>query len=221
MGRFRIAKVEIDVCDVGLRERAFWGEGFSGVGVFLSWSCRGRALGTRLDMSTAYHPQLDGQCERIIQTLENMLHTHVIDYTNVKRKPLEFQVEDRVMLKVSPWKGVIRFGKRGKLSPRYIGLFKIMARIVKNKAESPLLKYAGILAKGQNIRGKEKIKCDKGIPCIIWVSAGREPIYRLKGRGFDAEVVCPSEDAETNRGCVVHPVEAAEQAVPVLHDITF
>ncbi|GJR07822.1 hypothetical protein Tco_0790474 [Tanacetum coccineum] len=58
-----------------------------------------------------------------------MLHIYVIDYTNVKRKPLEFQVGDRVMLKVSPWKGVIRFGKCGKLSPRYIGPFKILARI--------------------------------------------------------------------------------------------
>ncbi|GJY54336.1 putative reverse transcriptase domain-containing protein [Tanacetum coccineum] len=47
----------------------------------------------------------------------------------VRRKPLEFEVGDKVMLKVSPWKGVVRFGKRGKLSPRYIGLFKILSRI--------------------------------------------------------------------------------------------
>ncbi|GJZ01936.1 putative reverse transcriptase domain, ribonuclease H-like domain, aspartic peptidase domain protein [Tanacetum coccineum] len=50
-------------------------------------------------------------------------------YANVRRKPLEFQVGDRVMLKVSPRKGVIRFGKRGKLNPRYIGPFKILERI--------------------------------------------------------------------------------------------
>ncbi|GKD95685.1 putative reverse transcriptase domain-containing protein [Tanacetum coccineum] len=49
-------------------------------------------------------------------------------YTDKRRKPLEFQVGDKVMLKVSPWKGVIRFGKRGKLNPRYIGHFKILAR---------------------------------------------------------------------------------------------
>ncbi|GJV66354.1 hypothetical protein Tco_1477182 [Tanacetum coccineum] len=48
-------------------------------------------------------------------------------YADVRRKPLEFQVGDKVMLKVSPWKGVIRFGKRGKLNPRYIGPFKIIA----------------------------------------------------------------------------------------------
>ncbi|GJX02250.1 putative reverse transcriptase domain-containing protein [Tanacetum coccineum] len=115
-----------------------------------------KALGTRLDMSTAYHPQTDGQSERTIQTLEDMLRACVIDFRNevrdaqltglelihkttekivqikqriqaardrqksyvdVRRKPLEIQVGDRVMLKVSPWKEVIHFGKRGKLNP--------------------------------------------------------------------------------------------------------
>nr|GFB81325.1 putative reverse transcriptase domain-containing protein [Tanacetum cinerariifolium] len=163
-----------------------------------------KALGTRLDMSTAYHPETDGQSERIIQTLEDMLRACVIDFRNgwerhlplvefsynnsyhasikaapfealygrkcrspvcwaevgdaqltgpeiiqettekivqikkrfqpardcqksyadVRRKPLEFQVGDKVMLKVSPWKGVVHFGKRGKLNSRYIGPFK-------------------------------------------------------------------------------------------------
>ncbi|GJV62316.1 hypothetical protein Tco_1468416 [Tanacetum coccineum] len=46
-----------------------------------------------------------------------------------RRKPLEFEVGYRVMLKVSPWKGVIRFGKKGKLAPRYIGPFEILERI--------------------------------------------------------------------------------------------
>ncbi|GJU13390.1 putative reverse transcriptase domain-containing protein [Tanacetum coccineum] len=50
-------------------------------------------------------------------------------YANVRRKPLEFQVGYRVMLKVSPRKGIIRFGKRGKLNPQYIGPFKILERI--------------------------------------------------------------------------------------------
>ncbi|GJR10501.1 putative reverse transcriptase domain-containing protein [Tanacetum coccineum] len=50
-------------------------------------------------------------------------------YADLKRKPMEFQVGDRVMLKVSPWKGVVRFGKRGKLNPRYVGHFKVLAKV--------------------------------------------------------------------------------------------
>ncbi|GJZ80750.1 putative reverse transcriptase domain-containing protein [Tanacetum coccineum] len=50
-------------------------------------------------------------------------------YADVRRKPLEFQVGDKVMLKVSPWKGVIHLGKQGKLNPRYIGPFKIIAKV--------------------------------------------------------------------------------------------
>ncbi|GJQ92512.1 reverse transcriptase domain-containing protein [Tanacetum coccineum] len=173
------------------------------------WQTVQKALGTRLDMSTAYHPQTDGQSERTIQTLEDMLRACVIDfsgswdvhlplaefsynnsyhssircapfealygrkcrspvlwaeigessligpeliqettdkvvlikeklkaardrqksYADNRRKPLEFEVGDRVMLKVSPWKGVIRFGKKGKLAPRYVGPFEILERI--------------------------------------------------------------------------------------------
>ncbi|GKE93966.1 putative reverse transcriptase domain-containing protein, partial [Tanacetum coccineum] len=50
-------------------------------------------------------------------------------YVDVRQKPLEFQVGDKAMLKVSPWKGVIRFSKRGNLNPRYIGPFKIIAKV--------------------------------------------------------------------------------------------
>ncbi|GKA54535.1 hypothetical protein Tco_0753484 [Tanacetum coccineum] len=52
-------------------------------------------------------------------------------YADRKRKPMEFEVGDRVMLKVSPWKGVVRFGKRGKLNPRYVGPFKVLAKVGK------------------------------------------------------------------------------------------
>ncbi|GJU29089.1 putative reverse transcriptase domain-containing protein [Tanacetum coccineum] len=50
-------------------------------------------------------------------------------YVDRRRNPLEFEVGDKVMLKVLPWKGVIRFDKRGKLNPRYIGPFKILAKV--------------------------------------------------------------------------------------------
>ncbi|GJW16584.1 putative reverse transcriptase domain-containing protein [Tanacetum coccineum] len=157
------------------------------------WQSMQSALGTQLDMSTAYHPQTDRQSERTIQTLEDMLRSCVTNfrkgwerhlplvefsynnsyhvsikaapfealygrkfrspivqirqrlqaardrqrsYANVRRKPLEFQVGDRVMLKVCckrPAKElcqcVIRFGKQEKLNPRYIGPFKILDRV--------------------------------------------------------------------------------------------
>ncbi|GKD21683.1 hypothetical protein Tco_1223386, partial [Tanacetum coccineum] len=50
-------------------------------------------------------------------------------YVDLKRKLMEFQVGDRFMLKVSPWKGVVHFGKRGKLNPRYVGPFKLLEKV--------------------------------------------------------------------------------------------
>ncbi|CAH1412384.1 unnamed protein product [Lactuca virosa] len=50
-------------------------------------------------------------------------------YADKRRSDLEFQVGDMVLLKVSPWKGVIRFRTRGKLGPRFIGPFRVMARV--------------------------------------------------------------------------------------------
>nr|GEY26615.1 putative reverse transcriptase domain-containing protein [Tanacetum cinerariifolium] len=111
------------------------------------WKSFQKALGTDICMSTAYHPKTIGQSERTIQTLENMLRACVFDfgkgwrmqaaqdrqknYADRKRKPMEFEIGDRVLLKVSPWKGVVRFGKRGKLNLRYVGPLKVLAQVGK------------------------------------------------------------------------------------------
>ncbi|GKF87805.1 hypothetical protein Tco_0258682, partial [Tanacetum coccineum] len=60
-------------------------------------------------------------------------------YADLKRKPMEFQVRDKVMLKVLPWKGVVRFGKQGKLNLRYVGPFKVLEKVgsVAYKLELP------------------------------------------------------------------------------------
>nr|GFB33301.1 putative reverse transcriptase domain-containing protein [Tanacetum cinerariifolium] len=65
--------------------------------------------------------------EKIVQIKSRIqaAHERQKSYANLKQKPMDFQVGDKVMLKVSPWKGVVRFGKRGKLNPRYIGPFQL------------------------------------------------------------------------------------------------
>ena len=50
-------------------------------------------------------------------------------YANLKRKDIEYEVGDKVLLKVSPWRKVLRFGKKGKLRPRFIGLYEVLERI--------------------------------------------------------------------------------------------
>nr|GEV16979.1 putative reverse transcriptase domain-containing protein [Tanacetum cinerariifolium] len=69
--------------------------------------------------------------KKIVQIKNRLLtaRSHQKSYADVRRKPMEF-VGDMVMLKVSPWKGVICFGRRRKLNPRYVGPFKIMDRVV-------------------------------------------------------------------------------------------
>ncbi|GJZ60201.1 putative reverse transcriptase domain-containing protein [Tanacetum coccineum] len=90
------------------------------------------ALGTRLDMSMAYHSQIDGQSEHTIQTLEDMLRALRLErksYADKRRKPLEFSVGDYVLLKVSPWKGVVHFEMKGKLAPRFVRTFEIIEKV--------------------------------------------------------------------------------------------
>ncbi|GJQ98152.1 hypothetical protein Tco_0009291 [Tanacetum coccineum] len=90
-----------------------------------------------------------------------------------ERKQMEFEVGDRVMLKVSPWKGVVRFGKRGKLNPRYVGPFKVLAKVgkVAYRLELPhkvsrgnqtiWLRFAGTLGGALSSPGNVKIRSNK------------------------------------------------------------
>ncbi|GJY60379.1 hypothetical protein Tco_0461036 [Tanacetum coccineum] len=66
-------------------------------------------------------------------------HDRQKSYTDLKRKPMDFQVGDKVMLKVLPWKGVVRFGKQWNLKPRYVGPFKVLEKVrsVSYKIELP------------------------------------------------------------------------------------
>ncbi|GJS75444.1 putative reverse transcriptase domain-containing protein [Tanacetum coccineum] len=109
------------------------------------WQSLQKALGTRLDMSTTYHPQTDGQSERTIQTLKDMLWACVMDFGGSwdTHLPLvEFSYNNRNYEKdiankeevgngarLPEKKGVVRFGKKGKLAPRYVGPFEIVEHV--------------------------------------------------------------------------------------------
>ncbi|GJZ92952.1 putative reverse transcriptase domain-containing protein [Tanacetum coccineum] len=84
-------------------------------------------------------------------------------YTNVRRKPLEFQVRDRVMLKVSPRKDIIRFGKRGKLNPRYIRPFKILERISPMAYKLELPKEISNIQSTFHVSNLKKCKSDESL----------------------------------------------------------
>ncbi|GKC59294.1 hypothetical protein Tco_1086892 [Tanacetum coccineum] len=81
--------------------------------------------------------QLTGQeivqetTEKIIQIKQRMqvARDRQKSYADLKRKQMDFQVRDKVMLKVSPWKGVVHFRKRGKLNPRYVGPFRVLEKV--------------------------------------------------------------------------------------------
>ncbi|GJW47358.1 putative reverse transcriptase domain-containing protein [Tanacetum coccineum] len=79
--------------------------------------------------------------EKVIQIKQRIqtAYDRQKSYANLKCKPMKFQVRDRVMLKVSPWKGVVHIGKREKLNPRYVGPFKVLAKVgaVAYKIELP------------------------------------------------------------------------------------
>ena len=65
----------------------------------------------------------------LIQNRLLMAQSQQKSYANRRRRPLEFEVGDHVFLKVVPKRGVVRFGKQGKLAPRYIGPFEVLERV--------------------------------------------------------------------------------------------
>nr|GEZ72077.1 putative reverse transcriptase domain, ribonuclease H-like domain, aspartic peptidase domain protein [Tanacetum cinerariifolium] len=104
--------------------------------------CRSPVCWSEVRDSQLTGPELIREMTKRIVQIKNRLLTARIrqkSYADVRRKPMEFKVGDNVMLKVSPCKGIIHFGKRGKLSPRYIGPFEIIEWIspVAYKLELP------------------------------------------------------------------------------------
>ncbi|GJW86602.1 putative reverse transcriptase domain-containing protein [Tanacetum coccineum] len=94
--------------------------------------CRSPVCWTEVGEAQILGPELIQETtEKIIQIKQRMqaARDRQKSYADLKRKPMEFQVGDKVMLKVSPWKGVVHFGKRGKLNPRYVGPFKVLEKV--------------------------------------------------------------------------------------------
>ncbi|GKC40006.1 putative reverse transcriptase domain-containing protein [Tanacetum coccineum] len=93
--------------------------------------CRSPVLWSKIRESRLIAPVLVQETTNKVVFIKERLQAardHQKSYANNRRKPLEFEVVDQVLLKVSPWKGVVRFGKKEKLAPRYVGPFEIIER---------------------------------------------------------------------------------------------
>ena len=95
-------------------------------------SCRSPLCWTEVGESSITGPDLVRDTSEKVSLIRQRLLTTQIrkkSYVDMRRRPLEFEVGDHVFLKVMPKRGVVRFGKRGKLSPRFIGPFEILERV--------------------------------------------------------------------------------------------
>nr|GFD12298.1 putative reverse transcriptase domain-containing protein [Tanacetum cinerariifolium] len=96
--------------------------------------CHSPVCWTEVEEAQILGPELIQETtEKIVQIKQRMqaARDRQKSYVDLKRKPMEFQVRGKVMPKVSPWKGVVRFGKRERLNPRYVGPFKVLKLIGK------------------------------------------------------------------------------------------
>ncbi|GJS81427.1 putative reverse transcriptase domain-containing protein [Tanacetum coccineum] len=94
--------------------------------------CRSPVLWAEIEGSSLIRPDLVQETtDKVVLVKEKpkAARDRQNSYVDYRRKPLEFEVGDHVLLKVTPWKGVVRFGKKGKLAPRYVGPFEILERI--------------------------------------------------------------------------------------------
>ncbi|GJS21171.1 putative reverse transcriptase domain-containing protein [Tanacetum coccineum] len=94
--------------------------------------CRSPVLWAEIWESSLIRPELVQETTDKVVLIKEKLKAardRQKSYADNRRKPLEFEVGDKVLLKVLPWKGVMRFGKKGKLAPRYVGPFEILERI--------------------------------------------------------------------------------------------
>nr|GFB11570.1 putative reverse transcriptase domain-containing protein [Tanacetum cinerariifolium] len=94
--------------------------------------CRSPICWTEVGEAQILGPELIQETtKKIVQIKQRMqaAYDRQKSYADLKHKPMEFQVGDKVILKVSPWKGVVCFDKWGKLNPRYVGPFKVLERV--------------------------------------------------------------------------------------------